>query len=94
MTCYQIPYRAACNVLAAAALWPAGAGAAPPVECRQAELAVQVLGSGGPELAGGRAASGYLLWRGGRSVAHDLMCLPLAAGQDSAPPASGGRSSQ
>ncbi len=34
----------------------------------EAQLAVQVLGSGGPELNDGRASSGYLIWRGDRAV--------------------------
>ncbi|MEM1111240.1 MAG: MBL fold metallo-hydrolase [Pseudomonadota bacterium] len=35
---------------------------------QQAELALQVLGSGGPELDDGRASSSYLIWWQGRSV--------------------------
>lgn len=35
--------------------------------CAGAELAVQVLGSGGPAAESGRASPGYLLWQGGRS---------------------------
>lgn len=36
--------------------------------CSSAELAVQVLGSGGPFLGSSRASSGYLVWRNGRAV--------------------------
>jgi len=36
--------------------------------CSNAELAVQVLGSGGPFLGSSRASSGYLIWRDGRAV--------------------------
>jgi ribonuclease BN (tRNA processing enzyme) len=45
-------------------------GAAPAVAqtCADSQLAVQVLGSGGP-YPGGRASTGYLVWAGGRSVA-------------------------
>lgn len=37
--------------------------------CGEQGIALQVLGSGGPELRGQRASTGYLLWRGGRAVA-------------------------
>ncbi len=37
--------------------------------CEPRGLWVQVLGSGGPELAGGRAASSYLVWLDGRARA-------------------------
>lgn len=67
--------RAAVRRLLAAALWwllpgclPSLAVAAPPPGCgRAASVQVQVLGSGGPELVGGRAGSGYLLWLDGRA---------------------------
>lgn len=36
-------------------------------DCRQAPIALQVLGSGGPIADDNRAAAGYLLWIGGRS---------------------------
>ncbi len=46
-------------------MWmPAIAVAAP--ACGTAEVAVQVLGSGGPELADKRASSSYLVWIGGK----------------------------
>ena len=35
-------------------------------DCGTAEVAVQVLGSGGPELADARASSSYLVWIGGK----------------------------
>lgn len=41
--------------------------AAPPACGSGVGVQVQVLGSGGPELAGGRAASGYLVWIEGRA---------------------------
>lgn len=34
---------------------------------KSGDLAVQVLGSGGPELAFGRASTSYLIWHGGRA---------------------------
>lgn len=55
-----------CAGLAAGAS-PAAAGDS--ARCgRDADVVVQVLGSGGPELAGGRASSGYLLWHRGRAL--------------------------
>jgi len=42
------------------------AGAAP---CGQRGVALQVLGSGGPELRGERASASYVVWRDGKSVA-------------------------
>jgi ribonuclease BN (tRNA processing enzyme) len=36
--------------------------------CSSEPLAVQVLGSGGPNAGGTRASSGYLVWRAGRAV--------------------------
>ena len=36
--------------------------------CSSEPLAVQVLGSGGPNAGGARASTGYLVWRGGRAV--------------------------
>jgi ribonuclease BN (tRNA processing enzyme) len=36
-------------------------------DCGNAALALQVLGSGGPEIGDQRASSSYLLWRGGRA---------------------------
>jgi ribonuclease BN (tRNA processing enzyme) len=38
-----------------------------PDSCDSSGLKVQVLGSGGPDLAGGRAASAYLVWIDGRA---------------------------
>lgn len=35
--------------------------------CHSAALALQVLGSGGPEADDGRASTGYLVWRNGRA---------------------------
>lgn len=46
-------------------LTPALAGEA----CGATGVAVQVLGSGGPELHGGRAASGYVVWMDGKARA-------------------------
>lgn len=41
---------------------------APANDCgKSGDLAVQVLGSGGPELASGRASTSYLVWHGGRA---------------------------
>ena len=37
--------------------------------CPEASFAVQILGSGGPELNDGRASSSYLLWIDGRAIA-------------------------
>lgn len=50
------------------------ASAGDPGQCgRDADVVVQVLGSGGPELADGRASSAYLLWhRGQARVLVDL----------------------
>ena len=45
-------------------LWIAAAAAQ---SCGSAPVQVQVLGSGGPELAGRRAASGYLVWLDGKA---------------------------
>ena len=36
--------------------------------CSNEPLAVQVLGSGGPDAGGTRASSGYLVWRAGQAV--------------------------
>jgi ribonuclease BN (tRNA processing enzyme) len=36
--------------------------------CSSEPLAVQVLGSGGPDAGGTRASTGYLVWRAGRAV--------------------------
>ena len=36
--------------------------------CSSEPLAVQVLGSGGPNAGGTRASTGYLVWRGGRAI--------------------------
>jgi ribonuclease BN (tRNA processing enzyme) len=45
----------------------AGAGTVAPDGCGQAGVWLQVLGSGGPEIADGRASSGYLVWQDGRA---------------------------
>jgi len=37
------------------------------VPCREADVGLQVLGSGGPEVSDQRASSGYLVWRDGRA---------------------------
>jgi len=47
----------------------AGTPAAPSRACEPQGLRVQVLGSGGPELAGGRASSSYLVWIDGKARA-------------------------
>lgn len=44
-------------------------GQATPDACGAADPQVQVLGSGGPDLVPGRAASGYLVWIGGKARA-------------------------
>lgn len=57
-----------CSVAAAATVLAlAGPAAAAPGGCGGEGVAVQVLGSGGPEVTDGRASSGYLLWRDGRA---------------------------
>jgi len=65
-----LPRRAAAICAAAVitmfAATPAAHGA---TTCGETGVAVQVLGSGGPIPDDGRAASGYLVWRGGRAVA-------------------------
>lgn len=48
------------------AVLPDRAGAA---TCGQQGIALQVLGSGGPELRGDRASTSYVVWRDGKSVA-------------------------
>ena len=58
--------RAILPVILLAVVWPV-AGAAQQA-CSSADLAVQVLGSGGPFLGSSRASSGYLVWRNGRAV--------------------------
>lgn len=45
----------------------AGAGSALAAQCGEVGVAVQVLGSGGPEVQGKRAASSYLVWQDGRA---------------------------
>src|SRR3989344_2318179 len=47
----------------------AGAPTAPNRACEPQGVRVQVLGSGGPELAGGRASSSYLVWIDGKARA-------------------------
>jgi ribonuclease BN (tRNA processing enzyme) len=42
--------------------------ASPQTPCSIEPLAVQVLGTGGPDAGGTRASTGYLVWRAGRSV--------------------------
>lgn len=44
----------------------AWAGAVQAADCRHSAIALQVLGSGGPEMHGGRASSSYLLWLQGK----------------------------
>jgi ribonuclease BN (tRNA processing enzyme) len=44
------------------------AGSAAGEVCGAHGVAVQVLGSGGPELRGGRASTSYVVWREGRAV--------------------------
>ena len=58
----------ACAVaaLAAAAVHAAAARAEPAAPCGARGVALQVLGSGGPELQDQRASSSYLIWRDGR----------------------------
>lgn len=51
------------GVLLASLAW---AGPARGADCRRAALAVQVLGSGGPELRASRASSSYLIWVKGK----------------------------
>ncbi|MBI3575174.1 MAG: MBL fold metallo-hydrolase, partial [Gammaproteobacteria bacterium] len=47
----------------------AGAPIAPSRACEPQGVRVQVLGSGGPELVGGRASSSYLVWIDGKARA-------------------------
>jgi ribonuclease BN (tRNA processing enzyme) len=49
---------------------------ATPVSCREAGVALQVLGSGGPEITDQRASSGYLVWRDG----HARVLIDLGPG--------------
>jgi ribonuclease BN (tRNA processing enzyme) len=53
-------------IIAVELLFPAVALAQAP--CKIVPLAVQVLGSGGPYATGGRASSGYIVWRNGRAI--------------------------
>lgn len=57
------------SVLAVLAAGDSRADTAPSVQsCRGgAGVAIQVLGSGGPELAKGRASASYVVWHGGRA---------------------------
>jgi len=59
---------AALLALAPASLRAQATGSTP-VSCGAGGLQLQVLGSGGPELAGGRAASSYLVWIDGKARA-------------------------
>ncbi len=36
-------------------------------QCSTSPLVLQVLGSGGPEMSGGRASTGYLIWQNGKA---------------------------
>lgn len=54
-------------LLACVAFRPAHGSA--PDSCDSAGFKVQVLGSGGPDLANGRAGSGYVVWIGGKARA-------------------------
>jgi ribonuclease BN (tRNA processing enzyme) len=63
VTCHLITAFAALGV----ALVPATRASAQSA-CAREPLAVQVLGSGGPNAGGTRASTGYLVWRGGRAV--------------------------
>jgi ribonuclease BN (tRNA processing enzyme) len=53
-------------VLASAIAFPSAGSAQSP--CRDDDLAVQVLGSGGPFVGSARASTGYLVWRDGRAA--------------------------
>lgn len=55
--------------LIAALCWLPGLAPAAAPLCGAEGVAVQVLGSGGPELQNGRAASGYVVWLDGRARA-------------------------
>ena len=46
---------------------PLGACAAEETSCNSAELALQILGSGGPIADDGRASAGYIVWVNGKS---------------------------
>jgi ribonuclease BN (tRNA processing enzyme) len=63
-----VPWRAAADAILALTVLLSPPSVEPGrAACDPAPLAVQVLGSGGPELADGRASSGYLLWVDGRA---------------------------
>ena len=49
-------------IVCAACSWSADASGAAVAHCGDTGVGLQVLGSGGPELQGQRASSGYLLW--------------------------------
>jgi ribonuclease BN (tRNA processing enzyme) len=55
-----------CALLFAAAPWSAALAAD---VCGKTGVALQVLGSGGPEVQTGRASSGYLIWQDGKARA-------------------------
>jgi hypothetical protein len=56
------------DVAIAAGLVTLAVEASAQANCSSEPLAVQVLGSGGPDAGGTRASSGYLVWRAGRAV--------------------------
>jgi ribonuclease BN (tRNA processing enzyme) len=74
---FRVPARRALSTLARqivglTALWAASLTGAladdtPAPPCGTTGLALQVLGSGGPELTDRRASTGYLVWRDGRA---------------------------
>jgi ribonuclease BN (tRNA processing enzyme) len=55
------------RALAAVLLSAASASYAAPQPCGSRGIALQVLGSGGPEMQDKRASSGYLIWQDGRA---------------------------
>lgn len=64
--------RLAAGALFEAALWVASgaampAFAAPAASCDSTRVKLQMLGTGGPELVGDRASSGYLIWLDGKA---------------------------
>ena len=56
------------GVVAISVMLVSATGASAQSACSSEPLAVQVLGSGGPNLGSTRASAGYLVWRGGRAV--------------------------
>jgi ribonuclease BN (tRNA processing enzyme) len=63
------PYLLRAAIVASLLCSTAHAQSTRPLTCQQAPLAVQILGSGGPEFDAERAATGYVVWRHGKALA-------------------------